>query len=423
HFVVESLVEAMALLSLHKERLPRPSLVPRFGSAVESRLNATDDALAPHAGGSIIAWSDCCEWEIRDDQGISLHNPDTDTFMRYDLAGAYDSNIALLVTCGDDRDQSYERLSAILRACKLRGNNLATNLEFHYGLLSWFRSHDVWAKPSTRFVSAYLAQVGMLAEAAGNVDVTAAYARLCKEAKAAGDLAPATVDEILTLKQTLLQRPLQALLGHAHVFAGWLARFRHRFAIDGGRFRWLDNPLEVLWDTYNYLNMEDWPGAPPAYVIWAHDEAMLRRGLDFYRALGDRLGGADYRAQREALASEQPPAGIDAALWSRIRSADRGHQLGLGLLAIAPLIGAECGFFELTVAEDLRCVVPERLHDPALQARMRKMLAPPPATRDGEIVAATGGMFYAQETPDSPPFIREGQHFDAGDPLYIIEVM
>ena len=36
------------------------------------------------------------EGEIRDDQGISLHNPDTDVFMEYTLAGAYDSNIALV---------------------------------------------------------------------------------------------------------------------------------------------------------------------------------------------------------------------------------------------------------------------------------------------------------------------------------------
>ncbi len=38
--------------------------------------------------------------EIRDDQGISIKNPDTGLFMRYRLAGAYDSNVALLLATG-----------------------------------------------------------------------------------------------------------------------------------------------------------------------------------------------------------------------------------------------------------------------------------------------------------------------------------
>jgi biotin carboxyl carrier protein len=54
---------------------------------------------------------------------------------------------------------------------------------------------------------------------------------------------------------------------------------------------------------------------------------------------------------------------------------------------------------------------------------MKKVLAPPPATRANEIVAFSGGMFYAQEAPHLPPFVKEGSHFEAGDPLYIIEVM
>jgi pyruvate/2-oxoglutarate dehydrogenase complex dihydrolipoamide acyltransferase (E2) component len=32
-------------------------------------------------------------------------------------------------------------------------------------------------------------------------------------------------------------------------------------------------------------------------------------------------------------------------------------------------------------------------------------------------------MFYRQEAPGRPTFIVEGQHFDKGQPLYIIEVM
>ena len=60
-------------------------------------------------------WSDAIEGEIRDDQGISLHNPDTDVFMKYTLAGAYDSNIALLLTVGENRLDTYQRMAETIR--------------------------------------------------------------------------------------------------------------------------------------------------------------------------------------------------------------------------------------------------------------------------------------------------------------------
>ena len=82
--------------------------------SVEARLNATDASLSPHAGGLIRYWSKPIEGEIRDDQGISMPNPDTGMFMRYRVAGAYDSNIALLLTKGADRLESYVHLSKVL---------------------------------------------------------------------------------------------------------------------------------------------------------------------------------------------------------------------------------------------------------------------------------------------------------------------
>ena len=71
-FVVESLVEAMVLLAAHPEKLPKPERLVRQNDSVEARLNATNQALQPHAGGVINYWSDALEGEIRDDQGISL---------------------------------------------------------------------------------------------------------------------------------------------------------------------------------------------------------------------------------------------------------------------------------------------------------------------------------------------------------------
>src|SRR6185503_20785038 len=100
----------MALIAKHRTRLPRPTRIGREGAAIEIRLNATDRALSPAAGGVIVSWSDPIEGEIRDDQGICIKNPDTDLFMRYRLAGAYDSNVALLLATGADRVESWQRL-------------------------------------------------------------------------------------------------------------------------------------------------------------------------------------------------------------------------------------------------------------------------------------------------------------------------
>ena len=54
---------------------------------------------------------------------------------------------------------------------------------------------------------------------------------------------------------------------------------------------------------------------------------------------------------------------------------------------------------------------------------MSKVLVPPPVAKADEIIAASGGMFYGRESPDSPLYVEQGDHFEAGDPLYIVEVM
>ena len=127
-FVVNSLVEAMAIIAWHKH-LPKPTRVPRMTASVEARLNATNAGLAPHAGGVIEYWSVDCE--IRDDQGICVKNPDTGAFMKY-LAGAYDSNVALL-TVGDDRLVSYERMAEVLRKITIDGQDVQIILSFITG--------------------------------------------------------------------------------------------------------------------------------------------------------------------------------------------------------------------------------------------------------------------------------------------------
>ncbi len=398
HFDVHSLVECMAILAKHKERLPRPKRIPREGAAVEARLNATDRSLSPHAGGEIVSWSDPISGEIRDDQGISAKNPDTGLFVRYKLAGAYDSNIALLVTTGESRRDSYERLAEILRCSTLRGPDLCTNLEFHYGLVHYFLSHGVMAKPTTRFVVPYLTLVGLLREEAGRIDLDFAYEQVCKaalEAVPAGeDAAKKATREILALKETLLTRPLRRIFEEPHFISAWLSRHRLDFELEGDRVKWRKNPVEVLAETYHLLHMDAQPGAPAAHVIWDQDREVLDRALGFYPRLGARAGEAMPFHELDALLRGTKPAfGLDAATFREVRAAHHGFQLGLALLALLPRIAQAVGFYDLRLEDDLTIRIPERLLDTKLQARMKKVLVPPPATKADEIVAASGGMF------------------------------
>ena len=426
-FEVHSIVEAMALLARHGARLPRPTRVVREGAAIEARLNATDRALAPHAGGIIQHWSDPIPFEVRDDQGICAKNPDTGSFIHYKLAGAYDSNVALTVTVGEDRRASVVRLVEILRQMKLRGIDLETNLAFHYGLAHWLLARDVDAQVTTRFVVPYLAQVGLLKRHAGELDVVHAWTRLRASLERPLDGRPEALRAMrtaLTLKETLLKRPLDGLFGEPHVLSAWLSAHRRDFAWGpDGRLVWQVNPLRLLAATYRLLNMEWDRVRPAAEVIWEHDFALLARGLGFYDRIEARLGAMGWPALEARLADDAPPEGFDAALWARTRAAHVGFQAGLDILALVPIVGQLADFWALDVREDLSVALPPHLLDPRLQAEMRRVLVPPPATSDDAIASISGGMFYAQESPDRPPLVRAGQHVDAGQPLYVIEVM
>ncbi len=423
-FEVPSLVEAMALIARHTTRLPKPTRVVRDGAAIEARLNATDRALSPAAGGVIMSWSDPIAEEIRDDQGISIKNPDTGLFMRYRLAGAYDSNVALLLATGADRDESWARLVEVFRRTNLRGLDLATNLEFHYGILTWFLARDPWAKPTTKFVVPYLTLVGELAREAQGLDLDYAFQQIARRATSAA--APEALEatrQVVELKETLVERPIHQLFEEPHFLSAWLSQHRRDFAVRDGRVDWLRNPVHVLAETYRLLNMDTAHGAA-AHRIWDHDKRLLDTALGFYDRLAARApSGMSWPDLDAALRAASPAFGIDATTWARVRAAHAGHQVGLEILALLPLIGDATGFEDLRLEDDLTVHIPERLHDPQHQEAMRKVLVPPPATKADEIVAAMGGTFYAQEAPHLPPFVERGTHFEKGDPLYIIEVM
>ncbi len=431
-FIVESLVEAMALLVRHKKQLPKPERIARFGAAAEARLNATDSSLSPHAGGMIRYWSAPIEGEIRDDQGICLPNPDTGMFMRYKVAGAYDSNIALLLTNGEDRLASYLKLSEVLGKTTLRGTDLATNLQFHYGLVNWFIGQNVMAKPTTRFVVPYLTLVGQLKEEANKLDTVFAFIQMKKAyAKKMTEQFPddpkiaKEMSAILDRKGTLVTRPMDRLLADPHLLSGWLSINRKNFTMEKGKVVWHDNPFVILADTYEYLNMNYDPAAPAAEVIWSHDNDLLQNGLRFYTTLADhfKLGLHEFDALSAILAKDKPQGGFPEEQWFQIQSAHMGFEAGLELLGMLFIIAETVKFWDFKVEEDLEVTIPDYLNDTELQNRLKKVLVPPPATKADEIVAMCGGMYYGQEAPGMPAFVSEGMHFEKGQPLYIIEVM
>ncbi|MEM1022570.1 MAG: biotin carboxylase N-terminal domain-containing protein [Myxococcota bacterium] len=427
-FDVESLVEAMAIIARHGSRLPRPTRFKRAGAAVEARLNATDCSLSPHAGGTIIRWSDPLSFEIRDDQGISIKNPDTGQFMQYRLAGAYDSNIALLVSSAESREEAMGQLWEILRVTKLRGRDLCTNLEFHYGLTNWLRLNGVYAQATTAFVKPYLAAVAELHACCRELDFEFAAGLALKAGTAGAPGGPkgpfaSRAREVVAQKKTLIERAIDHLLEEPHLLAGWLCRHRSTFEQSGDHFEWKTNPLDVLADTYFFLNMDYRPDLPAAHCIWAHDAELLARGQSFYRSVEGRLGTKDWSEVCAVLDRPEPSGRFDLETWARVRSSHAGFQLGMEILGLIPRAAFDVGFFDLKVETDLSIDLPEKLLGEEAYLRAKRVLAPPPQTKADEIAAVTGGMFYAREAPDRPPLVQVGDHFEKGQPLYVIEVM
>ncbi len=423
-FAVDSIVELMVLLAAHGDRLPRPIRERRESTAVEVRLNATDQALKPHAGGIINYWSNTGEGEIRDDQGICLHNPDTDVFMKYHLAGAYDSNIALLLTTGANRTESFARMAEVLRQTKLAGDNLATNLEFHYGLLNWFIGHDVEARPATNFVSPYLTAVGQLKKIANQLDIVYAYNQIEKAQLARADDTDVknAIRQIMSQKTSLLARVINIMLAQPHYLSGWLALNQKNFKREGDRIFWLKNPVLILSELYHYLNMDARDGKPPLYVIWDHDQALLEEAVAFYRSLEDAVGCKDWCDLPGFLAGPEADA-VFGEKASAIRNAHAGFQQGMEILSILPYIGYATDFWEMKVKDNLSVEIPDRLFDPEVQQESLRELSPPPVAAANEIAAPSGGMYYAREAPDREAFVEVGQHFEEGEPLFIVEVM
>jgi len=420
HFIVERLIEAMVLIRLHGPRLPEPTRIPRHISGAEIRVNATNRALQPHAGGLIRSWSPPLPFEIRDDQGIGERNPDTEAFAYYNLAGAYDSNIALILTYGESRKHNLEALAEIMRRMEIRGDDVETSSPVHYGLINWIRGTCPMLKPSTGFLATYLAAVGSLQTVARDVDLGIAAAELL------GGLPGADAQRIFRSKETLLLRPLGRLFADPHALAGFFGLHNGRlWRIEAGSVSFAANPISFLGELYHYLHMDFAAGKPASEMIWDHDREHLETAEAFYGEIVERTGNRAWPDVEKLFESSnnEAVAGDDADLWKACVASHRGFQLGLEILLTIPRIAVKSGFADIAVTETLEPVFPDQFLDAKISAELIRSLAPPPKASFDEIVSPSGGTFYGREAPHLPLLVEPGDHFEAGQPLFIIEVM
>ncbi len=439
-FIVHSLIEAMVLVAVFKTKLPCPERMPRYCSGVEVRLNSQNDILEPSAGGIVEYWSPPSDRELRDEQGICIRNPDTGEFIRYHLAGAYDSNIALIATGDSCRESSLMRLSEILRCMEIRGMELQTNKDFHYGILNFCLSLHPMLKPRTDFVIPYICAIGNLTRELDSIDFEYAWNK-CRK-KVLDEFGYEGI-EVFDSQKTLILRPLLILRAKPHLAAGFLmSRYESAYNFDKGKILWKQNHLSFLSDLYHYLHLEERPDAQAVHKIWDHDHLLLESGLKFYSDLKDHLGitietkDNDARLQSElndlarldevnsskdyknTLFKRLTPKMLEKCLQTHC-----GWKFGVPLLELLLNAVKKSDILSFQVDSRLLPVIPKIFLDPKMQKDCFRILSPPPVHSADTIVAQTGGMLYLKETPDSDPYLYPGKHFKTGDAIYIIEVM
>ncbi len=441
-FDIHSLLQAMTLIAVHGDKLPPPRRIVHNISGGEVRLNAQNDALQPSAGGIIEYWSLPLENELRDDQGIGTRNPDSGQFIRHHLAGAYDSNIALIINSAAGRRENLAGLADILRQMKIYGEDVSTNRDFHYGILQFCLGLHPMIKPSTHFVRPYLAAVGSLATQLCRFDFDFADLLLRKKiAERCGST--------IAKKRILLLRPLKLLSKNPHLAAGWLMlNYRRAFDIsikenvkqkkaaqgaekekreesDRWQIHWRRNPLMVVEELYHFLNLQDScqenpqksPQESPIERIWPEDQALLREGILFYKELEERL---QVDTKEEYRKSQKESSSNSSDSYQKL---DQNWQDVRGLLDLFILLGHRSAIFEFGIDKNLEPQIPKRFMVEEEQKQYLSALAPPPPRSAETIVALSGGTFYSKETPQAAPYLQPGSRFEIGDPIYIIEVM
>ncbi|MCH2187664.1 acetyl-CoA carboxylase biotin carboxyl carrier protein subunit, partial [Myxococcota bacterium] len=303
---------------------------------------------------------------------------------------------------------------------EIRGDDVETSVPVQYGLINWTLGLEPMMKPNTRFLSPYLAAVGSLAQLTRDVDLDLAVQKTMKA------MPSAEARKTLAAKETLLLRPLRALLEDPHALAGFIGRHQGRlWQIKGDTGQFSVNPVQILSELYRYLHMDFDSAKPASEMIWESDDQLLQKGLSFYREIEERAGFDTWEKIQQLLepSNSVPIGSLDSDTWADCQAAHAGHQLGLDLLLIIPRIAAQSGFDQIKVDERLEPVFPAQFMDEEIAPGLIRQLAPPPAQSSNEIVTPSGGTFYGREAPHMPLLAEEGMHFEQGQPLFIVEVM
>ena len=442
-FDVTSYLHAMLLVAVYGKNLPCPIRIQTLNkfneknnSGGEVRLNAQNEALQPSAGGLIEYWSSIHKKEIRDDQGLSLLDPDTKDFIRYYLAGAYDSNIALIISyAANGRKENLENLSEILRTMELRGQDLQTNKNFHYGIINFCLGLNYLVKPNTYFVQPYLCAVGNLGYELNNIDLDFIWTNLIR--KKINENFGVDGLNILNQKQNLILRPLKKLQKNPHLSMGYLIRnFNITFKFEKEKVIFLQNPLFILRDLYRFLNLDHKENNVPINNIWEEDKILLENGLEYYKELFEIYSISDYCVDtlnnnyknfhktdfNKEIESTFKKSGNEAII-ENILNTHLAWQIGFEILSIFLLTAKKSFIFDFNVDSELKINIPDYFLSAENIKKSLKFLAPPPVASADTIVAQMGGMYYAKETPTSPPLLNKGDHFEKGKAIYIIEVM
>lgn len=449
-FEVQSLIELMVLLARHGAQLPKPTRRLISPAAAEIRLNATDAALAPHAGGLIERWDLADDNYLWDEQGIAART--SVDHMPYRLAGAYDSNVALLVVRGADRQTCYSQLAQGLANMTLVGKDLQTNANFHQGILAWLGRDCVYPRVPTDVVAAHLRAVAHVAHLLKSIDLKAAWQ--CYGQRVLQGQSPSTHaawQKALVALSNFTLRPLQALQKQPHLAYAWVcgagayldvARIwslptHCGFIADNwaqNPMRWIAETLKIIgWlpgaesmtsSAHHNIQSRDQLSNPSDTGFWQEDLSLLMQAESFYQDLQARgVLGTQTGWELGVLAASAAPAILSVREWSQIKQRHAAYSLVLGFWqwVLTQIQVTEAPLLSLSPGGTLH-EIPKWLGEWDLAAA-QQILSPPPEAPDDEIVAVSGGMFYAQERPGEPPFVQPGQRFKRGDTLYIIEVM
>ena len=404
------------LLARHGKRLPKPKRVVRNVSGLEVRINATNGALQPHAGGMIrfVVVAD----RGRDPASTRASGAEPGHRRVRVLPPRRARTTRTWRSCSP-RDRAGARTTSAWRRVlrtELRGDDLQTNLPVHYGLVQWFLGKGVRRAEHALHAVAAVA----LQQVVNDFDLLLAWRELRKRVSKDAHARRCSIR-----RETLILRPLTLLLENPHLLGGFLGRYDGVLWTREGGHQFHANPIRFLERLYDYLDLEWTPSKPPSEKIWDHDHEVLERAERFTtrcRTARACRRGTGIEALFASGHGEKLCGRDGGALAERPRRAPRlpgRARAAAGDSADRRALGLPRGHRRRGPGAALPRASPTRR-----RSRSRRALAPPPpASADEILTPPMGGTFYAREAPNLPLLIEVGQHFDAGQPLFIIEVM